>query len=125
MALTSEFVTPMLLFSGKNYDFWSLKMQACLQGLGRWELVELGFTELDANTIAGMIAAQRHQFDEIKQKEGRAKSCILNSLDDSIFPKINATKTASIWDILKVAYQGNYEVKMVKLQNLITQFETI
>jgi len=73
-----------------------------------------------------MTAAQRRQFDEIKQKEGRAKSCILNSLDDAIFPKITAAKTAkSIWDILKAAYQGNDKVKMVRLQTLRTQFETL
>ena len=82
MASTSQLAIPTPLFSGKNYDFWSLKMQACLQGLGCWESVELGFTEPDANTIAGMTAAQRKQFDELKQKEGRVKSCILNSLDD-------------------------------------------
>ena len=43
-------------------------MQACLQGLGCWEIVKLGFTELDANKIAGMSADQRKQFDELKQK---------------------------------------------------------
>ena len=95
MASTSQFAIPTPLFSGKNYDFLSLKMQACLQGLGCWESVELGFTEHDANSIAGMTTAQRKKFDEIKQKEGRVKSCILNSLDDSIFPKITAAKTAS------------------------------
>ena len=101
-------------------------MQACLQCLGCWESIKLGFIEPDANTIAGMTAAQRKQFDEIKQKEGRAKSCILNSLDDSIFPKITADNTAkSIWDILKVDYQGNERVNMVKLQTLRTQFETL
>ena len=43
-----------------------------------------------------------------------------------MFPKITAAKTAkSIWVILKVAYQGNDKVKMVKLQTLRTQFETL
>ena len=86
----------------------------------------MGFTKPDANIIAGMSAAQRKQFDELKHKEVRVKSCILNSLDDSIFPKITATKTTKlIWDILKVVYQGNDKVKMVKLQTLRTQFETL
>ena len=54
------------------------------------------------------------------------KSCTLNSLYDSIFPEITAAKTAkSIWDILKVAYQGNDKVKMVRLQSLRTQFKTL
>ena len=66
MASTSQFAIPTPLFSGKNYYFWSLKLQACLQGLGCLESIELGFTEPDANIIARMSAAQRKQFDELK-----------------------------------------------------------
>ena len=68
MASSSQFVIPTPLFSGKNYNFWCLKMQACLQGLGCLESVELDFIERDANTIAGMSVDQRKQFDEIKHK---------------------------------------------------------
>lgn len=74
-------------------------MEACLQGLGCWELVEFGFTELDANTIAGMSATQRKKIDEIKQKEGRAKSCILNSLDESIFLKLLLLRMLNQYEI--------------------------
>ena len=79
---------------GPNYDFWSEKVKAILQGQGCWDCVETGFIEPDANAVAAMTAAQRKTLEELKQKEGKAKSYILVSLDDSIFPKIIGAKTA-------------------------------
>jgi len=62
----------------------------------------------------------------LRKKEGKSKSCILVSLDHSIFPKIVGSKTAiEAWDILKLAYKGNGKVKTVRLQTLRTQFETL
>ena len=58
-----------------------------MQGQGCWDCVETRFTEPDSNIVATMYAAQRNKLEELKQKEGKAKSCILVSLDDSIFPK--------------------------------------
>jgi hypothetical protein len=47
-------------------------------------------------------------------------------VDDSIFSKITGTSTSKqAWDILKSSYQGNDRVKIVKLQTLRTQFETL
>ena len=111
---------------GPNYDFWSEKVKAILQGQGCWDCVETGFTEPDSNTIAIMSAAQRNKLEELKQKEGKEKSCILVSLDDSIFPKIIGSKSAKeAWDILQMAYKGNDKVKTVRLQTLRTQFEIL
>ena len=44
-------------------------MQACLQGLGCWETVELGFTKPNTNISAGTSAAQRKQFNELYIKK--------------------------------------------------------
>jgi hypothetical protein len=93
---------------------------------GCWDCVEKGFIEPDANVVAAMTAVQRKTLEELKQKEGKAKSYILVSLDDSIFPKIIGAKIAKeAWDILKLAYKGNDKVKTVRLQTLRTQFETL
>jgi hypothetical protein len=47
-------------------------------------------------------------------------------VDDSIFSKITGVVTSKqAWDILKLAYQGNERVKIVKLQTLQKQFETL
>ena len=73
-----------------------------------------------------MSTTQRKKLDELKKKEGKSKSCILISLDDSIFPKIIGAKSAKeAWDILKMDYKGNYKVKTVRLQTLRTQFEIL
>jgi hypothetical protein len=50
----------------------------------------------------------------------------LSPLDDAKFPKIiGARNEKEAWDILKLAYQGNEKVKIVRLQTLRTQFETL
>jgi len=50
----------------------------------------------------------------------------LSALDDSMFPNVTrAINAKGAWDILKVTYQGNDKVKTVRLQTLITQFETL
>jgi hypothetical protein len=47
-------------------------------------------------------------------------------VDDSIFSKIIGIGTSKqAWDILKSSYQGNDRVKIVKLQTLRMQFETL
>ena len=105
---------------GPNYAFWSEKVNSILQGQGCWDCVERGFTKPYSNTVAIMSAAQRNKLEELKQKEGKAKSCILVSLDDSIFPKIIGSKSAKeAWDIFQMAYKGNDKVKTVRLQTLL------
>jgi hypothetical protein len=73
-----------------------------------------------------MTTFQRKTLEELNQREGKSKSYILFYLDDSIFPKIIGAKIAKeAWDILKLDYKGNAKVKIVRLQTLRTQFETI
>jgi hypothetical protein len=111
---------------GSNYDFWSEKVKSILQGHICWDCVETRFIELHENVVAIMSVSQKKTLEELKQKEGKAKSYILVSLDDSIFPKIIGSKTLKeAWDILKLSYKGNDKVKIVRLQTLRTQFETL
>lgn len=73
-----------------------------------------------------MNNAQRNAAAEQRKKENREKCWIQNSVDDSIFSKITgATTSKEAWDILKSAYEGTDKVKIVKLQTLRTQFETL
>ena len=111
---------------GSNYDFWSEKVKAILQGQVCWDCVETGFIEPHANVVAIMSVSQRKTLEELKKKEGKDKSYILVSLDDFIFPKIIGAKIAKeAWDIFKLAYKSNDKVKTVRLQTPITQFETL
>ena len=79
-------------------------MEAHLQSLCCLDCIELEFTESNVNDVVTMSATQRKQYEELKQKEGKARFSILNALDDSIFPKISGAKSSkAIWDMLKVA----------------------
>jgi len=45
---------------------------------------------------------------------------------DSIFPRlVGVTKSKEAWDALQQAYQGTDKVKIVKLQPLRREFETL
>jgi hypothetical protein len=115
---------PILL--GKNYEFWSLRMKSFLQAQECWDLVDLGYVELDLTDLATMTNQQRIAQATQRNRENKAKFWIQNSVDDLIFLKIiGASTSKQAWDILKSAYQGNDRVKMVKLQTLRTQFETL
>jgi hypothetical protein len=50
---------------GSNYDFWSEKVKAILQGQGCWDCVETGFIELDAKVVAAMTVVQRKTLEEL------------------------------------------------------------
>ena len=93
MASTSHiFTTP--LFSETNFEYWRIKMEAHLQSLCCLDCIESDFIESNANELTAMTAAQRKQYEELKQKQGKVIFCILNALDDSIFPKISGAKTS-------------------------------
>lgn len=72
-----------------------------------------------------MIVSQKTKYDEGKQREGIENAFILSALDDFMLPKVTGeTNVKEAWDILKLAYQGNVKVKTVRLQTVITQFQT-
>jgi hypothetical protein len=115
---------PILL--GKNYDFWSLQMRSFPQAQECWDPVDLGYVEPDPAVLSAMTNAQKIAHATQRNKENKAKFWIKNSVDDLIFSKITGAGTSKqAWDILKYSYQGNDRVKTVKLQTLMTQFETL
>eukprot|EP01018_Ginkgo_biloba_P027383 Gb_35303 [translate_table: standard] len=114
-------------FDGKNYDVWSIKMKTILCSQELWELVEGGFVDItDPTTFNTFTQAQRNQLKENRKKDAKALSYIQMALSDSIFPRIAAaTNSKQAWDILQNAFQGSAKVKLVKLQLLRRDFETL
>jgi hypothetical protein len=93
-----------------------------------WDLVENGYTEpVDAQAIVGLTQVQRDQLRENrKKKDSKALFFIQQAVHDSIFPRLVATtKSKEAWDVLQQAYQGTDKVKVVKLQSLRREFETL
>jgi hypothetical protein len=82
--------------------------------------------ELDLAALSAMTNPQRIAQAMQRNRENKDKFWIQNSVDDSIFSKITGASTSKqAWDILKSFYQGNDRVKIVKLQTLRMQFETL
>jgi hypothetical protein len=88
--------------------------------------VDHGYVELDPANLSTMTNQQKIVQATQRNRENKAKLWIQNSVDDSIFSKITSASTSKqAWDILKSSYQRNDRVKIVKLQTLRTQFETL
>ncbi|BBN69024.1 multidrug resistance-associated protein 9, partial [Prunus dulcis] len=95
VAGTAELRTP--VFNGENYEFWSIKMKAILKSHGLWDLVENGLDNSDLK----------------KEKE-----------EVTLFPRIvNEETSKGAWDILKLEFRGDKQVRNVKLQGLRREFE--
>ena len=57
-------------------------MEANLQSISCLDCIKSEFIESDANELFAVTTAQRKQYEELKQKEGKTRFCILNYLDD-------------------------------------------
>ena len=116
MASGSSIAQPQIpIFSGKNYEFWAIKMKTLFYSQGIWDLIEKGFNEPQDES-----ALTKNEMDKLQdnmKKDAKALFLIQQSLDESIFPKVSAAKKSKIaWDILETTYQGTSKVKIAKLQ---------
>eukprot|EP00253_Pinus_taeda_P010642 PITA_10642 len=88
-----------------------------------WDFVEDGYTEQDAHTLDGWSQDQRNQLKENRNKDSKALFLIHQEVHDSIFPRlVGVTKSKEAWDALQ---KGSDKVKIVKLQSLKREFETL
>ncbi|KAK8916814.1 hypothetical protein KSP39_PZI022229 [Platanthera zijinensis] len=89
-----------------------------------WHLVEDGVDEpKDANTLS---TKQLTDFKEARKKDKKALYFIYQSVDEVIFERIASAKTSKeAWDTLHTAYRGEEKVKLVRLQTLRCEFDTM
>ncbi|KAH9292372.1 hypothetical protein KI387_042442, partial [Taxus chinensis] len=92
-----------------------------------WELVEGGYTEVaDQAAFNALTQAQKNALKENRRKDAKDLSYIQNAVTDSVFPRIaTTTNSKQAWDTLQNAYQGSDKVKVVRLQMLRREFETL
>ena len=114
-------------FNGKNHIYWSIIMKALFASQGIWLLLETGYAErAEATTLAALTVAERDQLKSDRKKDAKALFFLLQSVHESVFPRIAATtKSKEPWDILKTTYQGMEKVKTTKLQMLRRDFENL
>jgi hypothetical protein len=101
-------------------------MRSFLEAQECWDPADHGYVEPDLADLSAMTNRQKIAQATQRNRENKTNFWIQNFVDDSIFSKITGVGTSKqSWDILKSAYQGNDRVKIVKLQTLRKQFETL
>ena len=123
MASTSgSLQTP--IFTGKNYEYWSLTMKALFRGQYVWEIVQHGYAEpADMTAYNNLTQVEKDVLREQRKKDGKALFFIHQAMHESILPRIAASTNAKqAWDTLETAYQGLGKVKTSKLQNSEKRF---
>ena len=105
-----------LIFTGKNYEYWSLTMKALFRGQDVWEIVQYSYAEpADQGTYNNLTQVE---------KDGKALLYIHQAVHESILPRVAVTIIAKkAWDTLETSYQGFDKVKTYKLQILRRYFE--
>jgi len=114
-------------FNGKNYDYWAITMRALFASQDLWELVDDGFEEpVDENEFNRSTQAEKDILKSNMKKDSKALVFLYQSVHESVFPRIAATKTSKeSWKTLKATYQGMDKVKTAKLQLLRKDFENL
>ncbi|KAD4386057.1 hypothetical protein E3N88_26226 [Mikania micrantha] len=109
--------TPIPIFKGDGYDFWSIRMKTILRSRDLWDLVEAGINTAETDQ-ARLKAAQK--------KDAHAMAIIQQAVHDQLFSRIAAANSAKeTWEILKMEYQGDDQIKAIKLQGLRRDFENL
>jgi hypothetical protein len=115
------------LFCGDNYEYWSVKMRTLFISQDLWMLVSAGYTEpADQAAYTLLSVDQKNELKENRKKDAKALFLLQTGVDNSVFPKIAECGSSHIaWETLEKAYKGSVKVKIVKLQMLRRDFESL
>lgn len=114
-------ITPPV-FEGDNYQVWAIRMEAYLEALDIWEVVEEDYEIPPLRVDPTMAQIKAHK--EKKTKKSKAKACLFATVSSTILTRIMTLKSAyEIWNYLKTKYEGNERIKGMRVLNLIREFE--
>ena len=88
------------IFTGKNYEYWSLTMKALFRGENVWEIVQHGYVEpTDMTAYNNLTQAEKDVLREQRKKYGKALFYIHQAMHESILPRVVAKINANqAWD---------------------------
>ena len=112
-----------LHFDGNNCAYWKVKMKVLLKSIDErvWNSVEYGF-EKPTTLMSEWQTSQK----EAAAFNGKAMNAIFNVVSMEEFRRISNVEVAHIaWNILQTMHEGIKAVKINKLQQLTTRFESI
>nr|XP_048336940.1 uncharacterized protein LOC125424179 [Ziziphus jujuba var. spinosa] len=109
-------------FDGSNYHLWAFKMQAYLEALNLWEVVEQDTNPPPLPDNPTLIQIKRHK--ELIQRKPKALTCIHQAVTNKVFTRIiNIKSPQEVWNKLKLEFEGNNQVKSVNLRTLKREFD--
>ena len=113
------------IFTGNNYEYWSLTMKALFIGQDVWEIIQNGNVEpIDQAAYNNLTQTEKDALREHRKKDGKAMFYLHQAIHESILPIVATTITSKhAWNTLEISYQGLDKVKTSKLQILRKYFE--
>ncbi|GAV61780.1 UBN2 domain-containing protein [Cephalotus follicularis] len=89
-----------------------------------WSLVENGLVEPEDQSA--LTQAQLTELKDNKKKDKKALFFIFQAVDLVIFESISSANSAKeAWDTLYAAYKGEDKIKLVRLQTLRCEFDSL
>ena len=110
-------------FDGNNYSYWKVRMKAFLKSIDErvWNSVEYGWKKL-TTFVSEWSTSQK----EVAAFNSKATNAIFNAISMEEFKGIsNVEVTYTTWNILQTVQEGITVIKINKLQQLTTKFESI
>ena len=110
-------------FDGNNYVYWKVRMKVFLKSIDEkvWNSVEYGW-EKPTTSVSEWQPSQK----EIIAFNSKAMNVIFNVVSIEEFKRISDVEVAhTIWNILQTVHEGTKTIKINKLQQLTTRFESI
>ena len=110
-------------FDGNNYAYWKVRMKVFLKSIDErvWNSIEYGW-EKPTNHVIEWKTSQK----EVATFNNKAINAIFNAVSTEEFKGISIVEVAhTTWNILQTVHEGIKAVKINKLQQLTSKFESI
>ena len=110
-------------FDENNYAYWKVRMKAFLKSIDErvWNSVEFGW-EKPTTLVSEWTTTQK----EAAAFNSKAMNAIFNVVSMEEFKRISNVEIAhTAWNILQTVHEGTKAVKINKLQQLTSRFESI
>jgi len=120
--MARNFMAAPPVFSGENYQIWSVKMKFYLEASGLWDVVMFEIQPLQEDPTV----AQIRNYNDEAIRRAKVKTCIHSTISDVVFTRIMTCETTKeAWDTLQEAFQGNERTRQMQVLNLRREFEML
>ena len=110
-------------FDENNYAYWKVRMKAFLKSINErvWNFVEYRWEKLTT-----LVSEWRTSQKEVATFNSKVMNAIFNAVSMKEFKRISNVEVAyTAWNILQTVHEGTKAVKINKLLQLTSKFESI